>query len=229
MEKRERHIILGQYLKDMVFAANDGVVTTFAVVAGVVGADLSITVILIIGLASLLADGFSMATGNYLGTKSEQDLYKMEERLEKEEIKKFPEHERQEIREILAEKGYQGEDLEKIVQLISSNERLWTDFMMHNELELYSPAGESPVRHALATFLAFVVAGSIPLLPYFFGNGQFAVAAVFSGIALFTVGALRKFFSDRSWLISGLEMLLVGGSAAVIAYGIGALIKAFLG
>lgn len=227
---REQHIRLGQYLKDMVFAANDGVVTTFAVVAGVAGAELSRAIVLIIGLANLIADGFSMATGNYLGTKSEQELYIREEAIEKEEIRTIPEKEKDEIRELLEQKGYRGEALEAMVRLISSNEKFWTDFMMHEELELFTPKMESPLRHALATFVAFVVAGVLPLLPYIFikDGDTFLLSSIGAGAALFAAGALRKFFSKRSWFWSGIEMLFVGGSAAGMAYLVGFLLKSLV-
>ena len=226
----EKHVRIGRYLKDVVFAANDGIITTFAVVAGSVGADLSVSVLLIIGLASMIADGFSMATGNYLGTKSEQDFYRKEEKREWAEVEKFPEEELNEIRAILANKGYQGEDLEQMIKLVSKNKQYWVSFMMHEELSLLSPDNQSPVRHGAATFFSFIIAGALPLLPYIlFPNGSsFLVAAIASGAALFTVGAARKYFSDRSWLISGMEMLVVGGSAAIIAYGIGFVLKSFL-
>lgn len=226
-KQRERHVVLGHYLRDIVFAANDGIITTFAVVAGVVGAALSSKIILIIGFASLLADGFSMATGNYLGTKSEKELYQKEEALEKEEIENLREKELEEIREILFKKGYQSSNLESMVRLISSNKQYWVDFMMHEELGLFLPEVDSPIRHAAATFIAFITVGAIPLFPYLIlsGNQALVASAAFSGLTLFAVGALRKFFSQRSWLKSGLEMLLMGGFTAGIAYLIGYLLK----
>jgi VIT1/CCC1 family predicted Fe2+/Mn2+ transporter len=227
---REVHVELGRYVKDIVFAANDGIVTTFAVVAGVAGAELPSAVVLVIGLANLVADGFSMATGNYLGTKSEKELYKKEELREKDEIKRIPEREREEIRKILEEKGYKGENLEKMVSLVSANEKFWVEFMMHQELKLFAPSTESPIKHGVATFLSFAVAGAIPLLPYVFPvtDNSFLMASVFSGVALFTVGSLRKFFSNRSWFISGMEMLLIGGLAASAAYLVGYLLKTLI-
>lgn len=228
---RERHISLGFYLKDIIFAANDGIVTTFAVVAGVVGAALSPTIILIIGFANLIADGFSMATGNYLGTKSEREFYAKEESIEKKEVDEIPEKEREEVREILIRKGYDGDRLNQMLDLITSNKQYWIDFMMHEEIGLFAPPGESAVKRGAATFLSFVLAGSLPLLPYviFSNESSFTLAVIFSASALFVIGALRKFFSGKSWLFSGLEMLLVGGTAAVIAYFIGFGLKFLVG
>lgn len=228
---REKHIQIGQYLKDVVFAANDGVITTFAVVAGVAGAELSVAVVLIIGFANLIADGFSMATGNYLGTKSEKELYSKERLAEMEEIKTLRGRETEEVRVVLKDKGYEGEKLEKLTKLIIGNEEYWADFMMSEELGLFEPASRSPLKHALATFVSFVLIGCVPLLPYVIsGNSaSFIISAAASGAALFAVGATRKYFSTRSWLISGLEMLFVGGIAAVFAYAIGAILKSVIG
>ncbi|MEK9186626.1 MAG: VIT1/CCC1 transporter family protein [Patescibacteria group bacterium] len=225
---REKHIQIGRYLKDVVFAANDGIVTTFAVVAGVIGAELSTSVILIIGFANLLADGFSMATGNYLGTKSEKEFYKKEESVERYEIETVRNKEVEEIRSILAKKGYSGENLAQMVDLICSNKQYWVDFMMHEELGLFAEESRSPFRHGIATFFSFVIIGSVPLLPYVLGFNSFAASAVASGAALFIAGALRKYFSGRSWIISGLEMLIAGGLASTIAYTIGVLLKAVI-
>ncbi len=198
-------------------------VTTFAVVAGTLGAHLSTAIVLVIGFSSLIADGISMAGGNYLGTKSEHELYRKEERAEYEEVATVPDKEREEIRDELEKKGYQGNDLDTLVRLVSSNKKFWVDFMMHEELGLFAPDTLNPFRHGLATFCAFVVAGSLPLLPYLVlpGQGSFLAAAIFSAAALFTVGAIRTYFSGRSWWKSGLEMLLVGGSSGAVAYGIG--------
>ena len=227
----EEHIQLGRYLKDIVYSANDGIVTTFAVVAGVVGANLSPTIILIIGFANLIADGFSMASGNYLGTKSEKEFYLREESREKSEIKNMPAEERKEIREVLIRKGYSGEDLEKITALISTNEKFWVDFMMHEELGLFLPAMENPIKNAIATFISFVLAGSVPLLPYLLSipGNNFAWAIGTSAVTLFVVGAARKFFSSRSWIVSGLEMLAVGGLAGAVAYFVGYILRIIIG
>ena len=227
---RERHIRTGRYLKDIIFAANDGIITTFAVVAATVGGALSPAVILIVGFANLFADGFSMATGNYLGTKSEQDFYRKEEAEEYREVKDIPEQERQEIKDILSHKGYQGQELEQMTGLICSNEKFWVEFMMLEELKLSNPGGESAAKNAFITFVSFVCAGIIPLLPYlFFGTtASFFSAAIFTGAALFSVGALRAFFSRASWMFLGFEMLAIGGVAAGIAYGIGFAIRALV-
>ncbi|HEY4497014.1 MAG TPA: VIT1/CCC1 transporter family protein [Candidatus Paceibacterota bacterium] len=227
----EKHIKIGNYLKDIIFAANDGIVTTFAVVAGVVGASLSHEIILIIGFASLFADAFSMATGNYLGTKTEQDFYNKESAEEAKEIEETPENELNEVREILRNKGYVGADVERMTELISSNKTYWRDFMLHEEIGIISPEKGSAFKNGLVTFISFLMAGSIILIPYIFLNGDYAfqISILVGIITLFSVGALRKFFSDRSWFVSGLEMLIVGGSAAILAYLIGSFLGGIIG
>ncbi len=230
-EIREKHIRVGRYLKDIVYAANDGIVTTFAVVAATVGGALSPSVILVVGIANLIADGFSMATGNYLGTKSEKQFYEKEAAEEHDEVRRMPEVERQEIREILAARGYEGSQLEDIVSLISSNEQFWVDFMMHEELKLFVPEKESAFKNGAVTFVSFIVAGSIPLLPYVVlgKNASFWIAVLVVAGALFVIGALRSFFSKASWFFAGVEMLVVGGLAAGMAYGIGFVLRFFVG
>lgn len=223
----ERHIRVGRYLKDVVYAANDGIITTFAVVAATVGGGLAPATILILGMANLFADGFSMATGNYLGTKSDQDFYKKEEAEEWEEVRERPEDERAEVRTILTAKGFTDRDLEDLLRLMTSRKQFWIDFMMHEELQLHAPKGESAVRSSVVTFMAFIIAGSIPLLPYIlFGEGaSFAVVSGATATTLFIVGSLRAYFSKQSWVLLGLQMLVIGGAAAAIAYAIGAAIR----
>lgn len=217
----------GSYLRNMVYGANDGIVTTFAVVAGVAGAALEMKVVLILGFANLVADGIAMALGNYLGTKSENDFKKKERRLEEWEVEHIPEEERLEIEGIYKKKGFKGDDLKKIVNVITAYKKLWVDEMMVNELGIIPGEEESPWKNGLATFIAFAFAGLLPLLPFVFGfhlGSKFQAAIIMTGVALFAVGSLRSIFTKKNWLIAGIEMLFVGALAAVSAYGIGYLI-----
>lgn len=227
----DKHVRIGKYLKDVIFAANDGIVTTFAVIAGVAGADLPVSIILIIGFASLLADGFSMATGNYLGTTSEIDFYKKESDDEAKEIEETPKERLQDVREILIKKGYAGENLNEMTRLISINKNYWRDFMMHEEMEMFSPKTESAFKNGLATFVSFTLAGSVTLIPYLFlSDGKvFIVSTIAGAITLFTVGAFRKFFSEKNWFILGMEMLIIGGSASILAYFAGSILAGLVG
>ena len=164
--------VISRHIKDIIFGANDGIVTTFAVVAGAMGAGLSARVVLIMGVANLLADGFAMGAGNYLGSVSEK--------------------------EVAEESGKRY--------------------------------GRKPLAPAVFTFASFVIAGLLPLLPFILGmtNG-FIPAIITTGVALFVVGAfLGHLVLRRHWLVLGFQMLLIGGTAAIIAYGIGNLVEHLL-
>lgn len=218
----------GSYLRNMVYGANDGIITTFAVVAGVAGASLEPKIVLILGFANLIADGFAMATGNFLGTRSENQLKAKERRMEEWEVEHVPEEERKEIEDIYRKKGFSGNDLEASVRIITSDKKLWVDEMMIHELGMVPGEEESPTKNGFATLVSFVVAGLLPLVPYVFGirfGSVFQTAVIMTGIALFSVGSARTLVTKEHWLISGLEMLGVGAIAAVSAYGVGYLLQ----
>ena len=211
------------YLRDIIYGAIDGAVTTFAIVAGVVGAELSTKVILILGIANVLADGFSMAAGNYSGTKAELDDIRRIRDIEDRHIRLVPEGERAELRAILAQKGLDGDVLDAAVKAIANNKRAWIDMMLVEEYGL-SPVDPHPMRAALATFGAFLVAGLIPLFPYVVSLPQaFTWSIWLTAATFFCVGALKSRWSLAPWWRSGIETLLIGGCAASIAYIVGTL------
>lgn len=211
----------GTYIRDLVYGANDGIITTFAVVAGVAGASLSSTVVLILGFANLLADGLAMAIGNYLGTKSEAAYIAAERAMETWEIDHLPQEETAEIRAIYRKKGFTGKDLDRTVAVITADKQRWVNEMMVSELHLIPELDAHPAKKGLATFLAFTTAGFMPLTPYILGTPSFAGSAVMTGVTLFFVGSLRSLITRRHWFSSGLEMLFVGAIAATVAYFIG--------
>lgn len=219
------------YLRDFVYGAIDGAVTTFAVVAGVIGAELSSSVIIILGLANLFADGFSMAVSNYLGTRADEQLLQRARSIEEKHIALHPHGEQDEIREIFRQKGFAGDLLERIVEVVTSNRRLWVDTMLQDEygLSLNAPSAR---KAALATFAAFVVVGFIPLIPFVLLYSfdvpvprLFFVSSAMTGVAFFSVGALKSRFVDEHWLRAGAETLGVGGGAALLAYLVGILLR----
>lgn len=220
------------YLRDFVYGAIDGTVTTFAVVAGVVGADLSASVIIVLGAANLVADGFSMAVSNYLGTKSQLEELHRVRRIEEHHIDVIPDGEADEIREIFRQKGFDGELLEHIVQVVTSNRQLWVETMLTDEwgLTLTTPV---PWRAGLMTFIAFVIAGLLPLLPFMVRpmtgsqGTPFIWSIALAAIAFFGIGAIKSWFVGHSWWRSGFETLTLGGGAALLAYATGALLKSF--
>jgi VIT1/CCC1 family predicted Fe2+/Mn2+ transporter len=221
----------GRYIGDMVYGAIDGIVTTFAVVSGVAGASLSAGIVLILGFANLFADGLSMAVGNYLGTKSELEYKRRERYREEWEVEHLPEEEKQEIRQIYHRKGFTGELLDRIVEVITRDKKQWVDTMLLEELHII-PEHTSPIIAGLMTFTSFVVAGFIPLLSYvlsyfvpFFASYAYPVSIALTFAIIFAVGSLRVYVTGKRWWTSGLEMLLVGGATAVVAYLIGYLLK----
>ncbi len=224
-----------QYIGDMVLGGLDGIVTTFAVVSGVAGADLGASVLLIMGLANLLADGFSMATGSFLSLRSEREYYEKEKSRERWEVEHFPEGEKEELLVLYAKRGYSKEDARRLVEIQSRNPDRWVNTMMIDELGML-PDERTPIRSALATFSAFVLAGSIPLLVYLFGliapvpsTHSFYISLGMSGVALFVLGAAKVVVTHRNPLRSGLEMLMVGGFAAGVAFVVGVLLKGIVG
>lgn len=206
------------YLRDFIYGAIDGIVTTFAVVAGVMGAGLSSTTIIILGLSNIIADGFSMAASNYLGTKSELDERELIERFELESIRNAPEGEREEIRQIFLAKGLEGEVLDEAVVAVTKNEQEWLKLMLQEEYGL-GTSFKSPFYSGLATFIAFVFFGALPLLPFIFeASNAFQYSIALSLIAFFSVGSLKSKWSLESAITSGLKTLMIGIIASVLAY-----------
>lgn len=209
------------YLGDAVLGAIDGCVTTFAVVAGAIGAGFSSIVIVVLGFANLLADGFSMAVSNYQNTKSDQQHVEKSRHDEMRHIEMYPEGEREEIRQIYSQKGFSGDELENIVQVITSDRSLWLDTMLREELGLQLH-GPNPMKAALATLLAFVGFGVLPLLPFvipgFLPEYTFVTSAIATGAAFFSIGLVKGHVLQRSRVMAGTETLLTGGGAALLAY-----------
>lgn len=222
----------GRYLADVILGANDGLVTTFAVVSGSVGAQLPATVVVILGLANLLADALSMGLGNYLGQVSERKYQQRQRQMEEHEVRHYPTMERREVEHIFKEWGFTGETLKSATEVITSNKNRWVNFMMREELNIIEDHPASPSRRGLATFIAFVVAGFLPLIPYVLEvGGESAVgwSALATGLALFMVGAWRSRITVQSWSWGGVQMLLVGGSAAAAAYLVGFVVSKLVG
>lgn len=213
------------YIRDWIYGGIDGAVTTFAVVSGVAGAQLSPLIVLILGFANLVADGFSMAASNFLGTRAEIDDYKRLKEIEYRHIRVYPEGEREEVRQIYIEKGFGGEELEKAVELITSDEDRWVQTMLTEEYGLPAEI-RSPWNAALSTFGAFCICGLVPLVPYLLAlENSFMVSSVLTGITFFLIGSVKSRWSTASWLRSGLETFAVGSLAAVLAYAVGVFLK----
>lgn len=221
------------YLKEIVYGATDGIVTTFAVVAGFAGASATmdkypVVIVLLFGLANLAADGASMGLSNFLSLRAEQDYFTLERRREISEMRNNTAFEETETMLLLQKKGFSESDAATLTQIYKKNEEYWADFMMHNELELPNPMGENPWLTGLMTCLAFVTFGFIPLLPYIFVehiSNLFLVSCVTTFFALFTLGVIRWRVTRHAFVRSVGEIVFVGSVAASLAYIVGSFFR----
>ena len=216
------------HFDDFIYGSIDGAVTTFAIVAGVVGAGLSPGIILILGFANLFADGFSMAAANYQASKAKNEFIQMKRRQEEWEIDNLEEQERDEIRDIYREKGFKDELLEEVVRIITSRRKVWVDTMMKEELGLIEDE-KNPVDSSFSTFVGFNLIGLIPLIPFMvfmmMGIEPNSEAFIFSTISVsasfFLVGMIKGKIVKKSKIRSGMYTLIIGGIAAFVAYFVG--------
>ena len=229
--KNEPHNDQGKYIKSLIYGGLDGIITTFAVVAGVAGASLNIGVVLILGFANLIADGLSMAIGDYLSTKAENEYQQIERERETWEVENYPEGEKKEMIEIYISKGMNEEDANEIVEILSRNKETWINVMMAEELGIVETE-ESPIKNALVTFISFLIFGFVPLIAYVLSkfipameSSTFIIACILTATTLFILGALKVKVTMKNWIKSGLEMLLVGGIAAIASFVIGKLLS----
>ena len=216
------------HFDDFIYGSIDGAVTTFAIVAGVVGASLPAGIILILGFANLFADGFSMAAANYQATKARNEFIEMKRRQEEWEIDNLEEQEKDEIRDIYRKKGFKSELLDEIVRVITSRRKVWIDTMMKEELGLIKDEKE-PMTSSISTFLGFNLIGLIPLLPFIVfaiidvESNSYAIvySTIFVLIAFFLVGMIKGKIVKRSKMRSGTYTIIIGGIAATVAYCVG--------
>ncbi len=221
------------YLGEFVYGGIDGSVTTFAVVAGSVGAGLDSAVIIILGFANLLADGFAMSVGAYLSTKSEKANYDKHKKVEYWEVEHLPEVEREEVREIYRNKGFEGELLEKVVDVITADKDRWVDVMMKEELEMMEES-KSPIKMGAVTYLSFVLIGLIPLVVYVldytvgFPGNLFFWSCIFTSFGFIIVGFLKTYVTETPIWKGILETLILGAIAAGVSYFVGDILEGII-
>lgn len=236
MQQKERTIgsTFAEYFQEVIYGGIDGIVTTFAVVSGFAGAaltsdsttQLSFLVVLLFGLANLFADAASMGLGNFLSVRSEKDLYHATREAERQKLHTDAQTERADTIRIMQAKGFSEADATTLADIYRHNEEYWLDFIMQHELELADPRGEREIFTGLATFFSFMIFGAVPLLPFMLReSGDPATAFVYS--ALGTFGALIL-LSLLKWRVIGAklgssltEVVLVGGTASILAYFVG--------
>jgi len=222
------------YLGEFVYGGIDGSITTFAVVAGAAGAGLDSSIIIILGFANLFADGFAMSIGAYLSSKSEKDNYDKHKKIEYWEIENLREKEIEEIREIYQEKGFEGELLEQVVQVIIADDDRWVDVMMKEELGMIE-SDKSPFKIGAITFISFVVLGFVPLLIYVldYFKKQDVDLLVWSSIltlaAFGIIGYLKGVVNHKNKFASTVVTILMGIVAALVAYYVGDFLEGLVG
>jgi VIT1/CCC1 family predicted Fe2+/Mn2+ transporter len=217
---------VGDFVRDLIFGLNDGVVSNFSLISGVAGANTSHSIVLLAGVAGLIAGAVSMAAGAYLSNKSQREVVEEEVRREAEEIDYAPDEERDELRRIYRLKGFSEEEVEILVRRITADRQRWLDTLVTEELGLSLDGGPPPLKDALFAGTGFATGALIPLLPFLVASGTAALvaAAVLSVVGLFLMGASKTLVTSRSLLRSGLEMVVVGVSAAVVTNLVGRLI-----
>ena len=231
---QHHHITRAQeFLKQIVYGGNDGIVTTFAIVAGFAGASADNTgqigalAVLVFGLANLFADGVSMGLGEFLSGRSQRDLYHTRRRMELVELRDDPGGEESELRQMLRERGMAGNDADQVAGILMRNHDFAADLMMAYEFEMTDPRSTNPVGDGLSTFAAFITLGAIPLSPYLVGMEPgiaFPISVAATFLALFGLGVLRWRVTGESAARSILETVLVGGVCSAVAFGVGVLV-----
>lgn len=222
-----------EYLGQFVYGGIDGCVTTFAVVSGAVGANLDSSIIIILGFANLLADGFSMSVGAYLSAKSERDSYDKHKRTEYYEIENYPEIEKEEVREIYRAKGFEGELLEQVVAVITKDKDRWADDMMANELQLIKD-GKSPLTIGVVTYVSFLLIGLIPLSVYVwdyiigFPGNVFLWACILTFTGFGVIGFLKSYVTGVNRWRGILETVVLGVLAAGVAFIVGDVLERWI-
>jgi predicted membrane protein (TIGR00267 family) len=215
-------------VREIVFGFNDGSISTLALLAGVTGGALARGQILIAGFSGVIAGAISMAIGAYISSKSEIEHHQSEIEREKREIEEVPEVEREEVRQIYLKKAdFTEEELSLVVNRITSDKRTWLDSMMKEELGLFQERFENPAKVGMIMLVAFVAGGLVPVMPFLLNptpQTSLIAASIMTFVSLFLIGVWKTTFTNKPWLLSGLEMVFVGILAAAIPYLIGDLL-----
>ncbi|KAB8188239.1 hypothetical protein FH608_044665 [Nonomuraea phyllanthi] len=218
--------VTGGWLRPSVFGAMDGLVSNFALIAGVAGGTADTKVIALSGVAGLAAGALSMAGGEYVSVASQRELAQAEIAVERRELARHPEDEQAELAQSFVDKGVSPDLAAEVAGQISRNPDRALEVHARNELGVAPGELPSPLVAAVSSFLSFSVGAVLPLLPYLFGARDLLASAVVSCLALFAAGALVSAVTARTWWFSGLRQLVVGGVAAAVTFGVGNLIGA---
>ncbi|GII90374.1 VIT1/CCC1 transporter family protein [Sinosporangium siamense] len=226
MVTHQHRDVTGGWLRPSVFGAMDGLVSNFALIAGVAGGTHNTKVIALAGVAGLAAGAFSMAGGEYVSVASQRELAQAEIAVERRELKHHPEAELAELTQFIESRGVEHDVAAEVARQLSRDPE--TALAIHSRAELGVTLSDlpSPYTAAISSFLSFSVGAVLPLLPYLLGMHDLWGSALVSGVALFGAGALVSRLTARGWLYSGLRQFVVGAAAAALTFALGDLIGA---
>jgi VIT1/CCC1 family predicted Fe2+/Mn2+ transporter len=220
------HAVGGSSIRDLMLGVNDGLVASFAVTCGVAGAFSDPRVVVMAGLAEMLGGAVSMGLAAYASARAHHEFYQSEVQRERDEIRRWPDRERDEVRAIYRAKGFSGALLDDIVKHITADSGRWSNVMMREELGFGSEVQEPPLRSGGIVGAAYLVGAAVPMMPYLFVHPPLgiAVSAIATVAALFAVGAAKTLVTARSWWRSGIESMIIGITAGTVTYGAGSLL-----
>ncbi len=230
-EHRHRSVATGGNLRAAVFGVNDGLVSNASLILGVAGATSNHAVIVLSGVAGLVAGAFSMAAGEYVSVRSQREMYEYQIGLEREELDQYPEEEAHELALIYAARGLPRDEARQLADRLIGDREHALDTLAREELGLNPDDLGSPTGAALSSFVSFAAGAAVPLLPFVLGAGaaSLGVAIALTAVALFAVGSMLSLFTGRSALSSGARMLAIGAGAGVVTYLVGNLLGVTLG
>ena len=219
---------LGLLLRNIILGGQDGLVNVLGIILGVATATKSTNLVLLAGLAATFAESVSMAAVAYTSTRAEEEHYQSVVKSEKEQIEKRPNEARSDIEKIYSSKGFSGSLLDQVVDKVCSNKKVWLTTMMREELHLEDPSENmSPTKQGIIVGGSAIIGSLIPVAPFFFVGVEQAIniALVISMLTLFLVGAYKSKITSGSWLKGGLELMIIGGAAALAGWLVGVLFK----
>ena len=221
----------GEELRQAVFGANDGLVSTFGLVAGLTGAAASPSILIIANVVNMFASGMSMGFGSYLATKSQYEYNKRLEAEERHRIRTDRKGALKELRSLHIRRGVPKAQLKRHMDTVTDDEKEWLTFVLQEKHGLAKANFPNPLRGGTIMFFVFVACGFIPIIPLFFASGMRAlmVSAFITSIALFIVGALKHELTGRSWTSLGLENLSIGAVTGIVGFIAGIITSDLLG
>jgi vacuolar iron transporter family protein len=225
----ESHLRNSDFLTDVVIGMSDGLTVPFALAAGISGAVNSNNIVIMAGVAEIIAGSIAMGLGGYLAGKTEMEHYQSELKRETEEVETVPEKEREEIKEIFLQYGFSEQSQEILVAELSSDKNKWIDFMMKFELSLEKPDPNRASKSALTIGLSYVVGGTIPLIPYFLTDTPYAglkISAIVTLVCLFVFGYFKSKATGQPLIYGAFKVMIIGAAAASAAFLVAKLIGA---